>query len=268
MNLEVISPGRFIARGRTADVYEWDAEHVIKLFHDEYDFESIEYEFKIVNAVCASGIRTPKAVELVYNESLHGLIYERAEGVPMGEMLWRKPWTIFEHARGLARLQKQMHAHPFDADVPCQHSRLQNKISRAAGLPASLKKSLLNELSTLPEGDRVCHGDLHPGNVLISKSGPVVLDWVDAAMGNPLADAARTSILLLGFAESDPTTKLAEKLSTRLFHTLYLHEYIKGNSSAKEEYLRWLPIVAAARLSEEIPELEAWLVKQAQKHQG
>jgi len=34
------------------------------------------------------------------------------------------------------------------------------------------------------------------------------------------------------------------------------------------EYRRWLPVVAAARLSEGIPELEKWLVKQVQQGCG
>jgi hypothetical protein len=33
----------------------------------------------------------------------------------------------------------------------------------------------------------------------------------------------------------------------------------------RDEYYRWLPIVAGARLSEKIPELEDWLVQEAGK---
>ncbi len=51
----------------------------------------------------------------------------------------------------------------------------------------------------------------------------------------------------------------------RLFHTIYLRRYFALRPAGRVEYGRWLPIVAAARLSENIPELEAWLLAQAAK---
>ena len=50
-----------------------------------------------------------------------------------------------------------------------------------------------------------------------------------------------------------------------IFHGTYLREYFRLRPGGKDEYQRWLPIVAGARLNEEIPELEEWLVMQAEK---
>ena len=263
MSFPALSPDRLIAHGRTADVYEWGDQHILKLFHDWYDLESIEYELNIVNAVRASGIQTPKILEPIVHENKHGLIYERVKGEPMQTILQRKPWMALKYSRWLARLQKQMHEHPFNADIPDQHSKLRNKINRAKTLSASLKDSLLDALDLLPAGDRVCHGDFHPANVLVAGTNAIVIDWVDASIGNPFADLARTSIIILGDVESGSRVNPFEKTLTKLFHRSYLNEYFKGNPSARNEYLRWLPIVAAARLSEEIPELETWLARQA-----
>ena len=44
----------------------------------------------------------------------------------------------------------------------------------------------------------------------------------------------------------------------------YLRRYFALRPEGYEEYGRWLPIVAAARLSENIPELERWLLAQAE----
>jgi hypothetical protein len=38
--------------------------------------------------------------------------------------------------------------------------------------------------------DTLVHGDLHPGNIVVSTNGPVVVDWSDAAVGNPFVDLA------------------------------------------------------------------------------
>jgi hypothetical protein len=38
--------------------------------------------------------------------------------------------------------------------------------------------------------DTLVHGDLHPGNIVQTENGHVVVDWSDAAVGNPFVDLA------------------------------------------------------------------------------
>jgi hypothetical protein len=99
--------------------------------------------------------------------------------------------------------------------------------------------------------------------VLLSGRDATVIDWIDATRGNQLADVARTSIIALGAAESAQTSKRLLKLVVKLFHSVYLKQYFASRPGDEKEYRRWLPIVAGARLSEAIPELEAWLLAQA-----
>lgn len=265
MNTPEISLDNPIARGRTANVYDWGDKYVLKLFHNWFEFENIEYELKIARAVHASGVKTPAVGELLQIEGQHGLIYERAGGESMLTMFQRKPWMVFAYSRLLARLHKQMHECVFKADVPHQHRKLQSKINHADALSVSLKNSLLNALASLPEGDRVCHGDFHPANVLLSEKDATVIDWIDASRGNPLADVARTTIIFLGAAETDQTPNPFLKMFIKLSHAAYLREYFRLYPNGRDEYRRWLPIVAAARLTEGMPELEKWLIQQAQK---
>ena len=253
-----------IAHGRTADVYDWDEGHILKLFHNWFEFQNIEYEFNIARAVHTSGVQSPAVKELVQVQGRNGLIYERVAGESMLDMFQRKPWNMFAYARILAQLHIQMHKCVFNADgIPAQRKRLQNKINHADALSTSLKDSLLNTLQSLPEGDRVCHGDFHPANVLISGHNARVIDWMDASRGNPLADVARTSIILLGAAESEEIPNPFIKILVKIFHSIYLSHYFRLRPGGEDEYHRWLPIIAGARLSEGIPELEKWLVKQA-----
>ena len=51
-----------------------------------------------------------------------------------------------------------------------------------------------------PPGDRLLHLDLHPLNVLLGPSGPVVIDWPRAAAGDPAADVAATWVVVGGAA--------------------------------------------------------------------
>ena len=54
----------------------------------------------------------------------------------------------------------------------------------------------LEALNGLPDGDRLCHGDFHPGNCIIGDDGMRVIDWPNAYAGDPDADVARTLLTL------------------------------------------------------------------------
>jgi aminoglycoside phosphotransferase (APT) family kinase protein len=263
------SLGQPLARGRTADVYAWEEGWVLKLFHDGFDLANVRYEARIARAVHASGLPVPLVGDLVQVDGRNGLLYKRVRGVSMSRLLQRKPWRVLTYARRLGTLQAQMHARMlapvFTADVPAQQDRLRRKIRQAGALPAPLQAAVLIALDGMPEGARICHGDFHPGNVLLTTSGEVIIDWIDATRGNPLADVARTTIILLGAVESGQIRSLPTRALVRLFHAVYVRDYFSLRPEGREEYRRWLPIVAAARLSEGMPELTSWLISRAQE---
>ncbi|HEU0297175.1 MAG TPA: aminoglycoside phosphotransferase family protein [Anaerolineales bacterium] len=253
-----------IAQGRTAAVYDWDEGHILKLFHNWFPLRDVEYELKITRAVHASGVKSPAVGELIQVRGRNGLVYERVPGESMLAMFRRKPWLVVRYARIFAELHAQMHEKAFEADVPTLHGKLQYRIEHL-DVPASLKTSLLDALHSLPEADRVCHGDFHPDNLLISGSDANIIDWIDASRGNPLADVARTSVILRGVAASSQIPNPILKLFVKSFHSVYLSRYFRLRPGGQAEYRRWLPIVAAARLDEGIKELEGWLLEQAKR---
>lgn len=232
-----ISLDKPIAHGRTADVYDWGDEHVLKLFHNWFELGNIEYELKIARAIHASGVKAPAVAELIQVQGRNGLIYERVAGESMLDMFPRNLWMVFTYSRILARLRAQMHECIFDAPgIPAQRKRLQNKINHTDALSASLKTSLLNALYSLPDGDRICHGDFHPANVLISGEDTRVIDWMDASRGNPLADVARTSIIFLGWAGTKEIPNLLLKIFIKIAHATYLREYFRLHPHGRDEY--------------------------------
>lgn len=251
-----------IARGRTAEVFTWQDGWIVKLFYPWVDAETIEHEARIAALVQSSGLSVPAIGELVRVNGRMGLLYQRIEGLPMWpDGLTAAPWRIFRYARRTAELHAQIHHRSFTSSFPLQRQRLMNKIHQAGGLPESLRPRVLDTLQNLPDGDRLCHGDFHPANILVSGQGEIIIDWVDASLGNPLADVARTSVLALGAAACQIQGTF-QKALVRLFHSIYLRHYFSLRPGGEDEYTRWLPVVAAARLSENIPELQEWLINQ------
>jgi serine/threonine protein kinase len=86
------------------------------------------------------------------------LVLERVDGPTMLADLRRRPWTLAGHAQTLAKLHAGLHEIPF-------------------------------------EGERLIHLDFHPDNVLLSASGPVVIDWANARAGKPALDVAMTWVI-------------------------------------------------------------------------
>jgi len=253
-----------LAQGRTAELYPWDEGWVIKLFYDWFDRRAVEHEARIARAVRGSGLPVPDVGPMVQVNGRCGLVYQRVDGAAMFRALARKPWRLFFYARRMAELHAQMHAVSAPPGLPPQRQRLADKIAGAGALPSGLRERALAALQSLPEGRQLCHGDFHPDNILITAKGEVIIDWIDAVSGNPLADLARTTVILLGAAESSQTINRGEKGFVRLFHRAYLRWYFRLRPGGRDEYLRWLPVTAAARLSEGITEVERWLLSQAE----
>ena len=181
----------------------------------------------------------------------------------MAERAGGNPWRQWRSALLLAELHVEMHCIDVQVELPSQRERLRDKIEKAEGLSSDARERQLRALMEMPDGDRLCHGDFHPGNVIITKQGPIVIDWIDATRGNPLADVARSSVILLGSEASKRGNRLRNAIA-EWYHRRYVKRYIELRGERREEYRAWYPIVAAARMSEGIVELEEWLRNQAE----
>jgi len=258
----MMSLGGPIAVGRTAEIYAWEEGQVLKLFHGWVQPDSVGYEARIARAVHAAGLPVPAVGEIVKIDGRLGLIYERVDGASMSETLTAKPWMLPRFGRLLAEWHADVHASSITPELPSQRQRLENKIRAAEALPPDLKEATLRALDRMPDGDRLCHGDFMPANVMITARGPVVIDWTDATRGNPLADVARSSVIILGVTAPTPSVPWLVKAAIRWYHRMYLNRYFQLRPGGREEWRAWKPIVAAARLSESIPEIQEWLLGQ------
>jgi uncharacterized protein (TIGR02172 family) len=250
-----------IAHGRTAEVYAWGDGHVLKLFRPGFE-AGAQYEFDVAQAVTASGAPSPKAFDLVVEQGRPGIVYERVDGLQLVTRLSQRPWQV----RTLGRLMADVHAtiHRASATgLPSQRERLARKIEHAPVLSDDEKRQVLDRLSALPDAQQVCHGDFHPENVLLTESGPRVIDWTDATLGHPYADVARTSLLLRTGSPTNNSSlmRAVVNVARRAFHDAYLNRYLAINRANRANIQSWEVVCAAARLCENIPESERALVQ-------
>ena len=246
------SLGERLAEGATAEVYVWGPGWILKLFRDWVPSDWVDYEVGVARAVHTSQITVPAVGDIIETHGRRGLLYERVDGPSLLQNLTTTPWKVSQIGRILADLHVDLHKCQGSQELPSQRERFQYKIQRVKQLPDKAKEALLELLDSLPDGDRVCHNDFHPDNILMTTNGPVVIDWMDAARGNPHADVARTS-LMLQLGQPPHAGKIVRWLINvvrKQLHTGYLHRYYHRTQSDPQELARWKPIIAAVRLLE------------------
>ena len=273
--------GKPIAYGRTAEIYAWHQWQVLKLFYDWFGLENIENEARITRAIHESGLPIPAVGEIVRVKERNGLVYQRIYGDSMFKVSQRKPWNIPRYFKRTAELHAEIHSRSISANLPSQRQMLERNIQKAEALPNYLRSKALAALEAMPDGNQLCHGDFWGGNILITPFGEIIIDWFRASCGNPLADLARTTNGFLGFTRTKQIKRTflsygASKTSqiknsmlqtlVRICYPVYLQRYFQLCPGGEAEYQRWLPIVAAARLSDNIPEFEKMLIAQVERY--
>ncbi len=182
-----------IASGRDGAVYEYGPGLVLRRTRDG---RVIEREARAMAYAAEHGYPVPH----VHDVLSHGteIVMERLDGPMMMDVMVRKPWTIKRYADLLADLHDQLH----EIAAPEWMTRLDG------------------------EGDRLLHLDLHPMNVMLTSRGPVVIDWTNAAAGDPLTDVGLTDVLMT--CASSPMPKWANTLlgpARRGMTSLFLRRY-------------------------------------------
>ena len=246
--------GPLLAQGRTAEVYAWGDRAVLKLFLDGWPAVEVQREVEIAGRVSATAVPTPKLMGAVEVEGRAGLVYERVDGPSMVRAMTAQPWRLTQLAAEFAALHATIHRQRGDSFPPLR-PQLRWTIDHTE-LPPALKAHALATLDRLPDGDALLHLDFHPDQVVLTPTGLVVLDWMTAAQGHPLADVARTIILLrIGqLPYGGPLQRAFINAARRLFLRAYLRRTLElhpGLTGAAVE--AWTVPLAAARLRESIP---------------
>lgn len=253
-------PGDPIAVGRTAEVFAHGGDRVLKVLKPGFPDALGEEEAVAAAMADAAGIGAPRFFGTTRVDGRFTLIYERRDGPSMLERLIARPWMADRLGTTLGSLHAVMHQ-ASAPELPDLGSAIRRAIRGAethAGTDASARA--LARIEGLPAGDALCHGDFHPGNVMLGASGPAVIDWLTAGSGPPAADVARTLFLIRDGRSPPAASALRRRLIGLLrdrFSTGYLAGYRRRRALDLEEVAAWRLPILVARLDEGIEDERA-----------
>lgn len=247
---------RKLNAGRTATIFKYTDVQVLKVFRTTFPQEAINEEYKIGLYLNHAHLDTPHTYSLMDVDGSPAIVFEYIPGQSMLQKLARSPWRVFTYSKQMARLHSRIHSlRVSDSDLSSLKESLTSKILRAPLLTTTEKEIIILNLSRLKDGNAICHGDFHPDNIIVARNRLVTVDWNTARFGNPIADVARTWLLLAMGTLPENKTKLEILLATYLrdlFCSLYVKEYRKITHFSVEEFEAWKLPIAAARLIENV----------------
>jgi len=242
--------GDLVARGTRSTVHAYGRGAVIKLPVASTPDEWIRYEADYADAARAAGAPAPRLLGLEEVGGRPASVWERLYGASMWQLVVDRPRESAALGRQLADVQQSLFVLVPPVTLPRQRDRLVSKIRRTAAADPSLARALA--YLPAPAGPlRLCHGDLHPSNIILGRDGPVLVDWFDACRGDPVADVARSLLTLLADGATLPAHLPGSDPATlRTLTDAYL-ERLRDHIDVDDDLLaRWEAVSAVARISE------------------
>jgi len=252
--------GSKIAEGGCSEVFEWeDRSKLIKLAKMNTNYGAMKREYDNNCMAWNCGLSVAEPYEMVEVDGRPGIVFERIYGETLKERFFKQ---IMKQPADLdgsdiqitARILYEIHNKKIDIDLPShQRDNIKHGINRVEYLTSVEKEAVITHLDSLPSKQTLCHGDPNPGNILITNDGKaVVIDWMDASIGNPEADLAEY-IMMIRYAILPP--HLPAIISTYFDSIretaiqLFMDEYTQLSGITYRDVAPWFTPIAARKLS-------------------
>lgn len=243
------SRGPLIAAGRTAEVFRYGDDRVVKLFRRGVAASKAELEASCATAAVLAGAPGPAVHGVVAIEGRHGIVFDRVDGDSLLDEIALDPMRVGSWARQFADLHHSVLS-TTPSGLPSALDVMADRIERA-DITAQQRAVALGVLKAAPGGDSLLHGDFRPGNVILATTGAKLIDWADACTGPPSADIARTIWLIsAGSPAGDGVNRRVLSALQRMFVRGYQRRITSRSRIDRRVISAWrLPIVAT-RLGE------------------
>ncbi|KGA96936.1 aminoglycoside phosphotransferase [Alkalihalobacillus alcalophilus ATCC 27647 = CGMCC 1.3604] len=226
-----------IATGNTAKIYLHENK-IIKIYNDKLPETESIHEANKQKWAYSFGLSVPKILDVTKIEGKQAIIMEYSKGKTLGELLLENKDQAEYYMNLSIDMQQQIHSVVPNTTLELMTEKLQHQIQTVSILEKKQQDMLIKKLHSITFDKRLCHGDFHLFNLIKTDNKVTIIDWVDSSVGDIRADVYRTYLLYSYFS-----LELAE---------MYCRLYCERSGLSKIEVFQWAPIIAAARLAENV----------------
>jgi aminoglycoside phosphotransferase (APT) family kinase protein len=239
-----------------------DGDKLIKIYLSA-PYEYVEQAYQRQKLVHDAGLPIPAVFGIKkINETETMLEMEYLEGKPLVHMYESKgEEASVEAMRIMVKLQCQMNA--IDASgFPDLTDMYVHEITTTPYLTEELKETLLALMKSLDKGKtNLCHGDIHPHNIMYNGDKYWIIDWEDAGKGDPAADACMQLFYSMRWGAKKNNRSFEQYMQfvyqnggdyLRLFCNEgedYLQMFCEESGIVRDDILAWLPVIAGVQIN-------------------
>ncbi len=189
--------GEKIGEGAFADVHAWAPGRVVKLFKAGVPRRIPWFEARMTRAAFAAGAPAPEVLDEVTVEGRFGIVLPRLDGPTLLQLVQTGAVSPAEAGAILATLGFSVHKTPPPPEALPLRDYMEGSFRLSGGtVPGPIAAGILALIDRLPPEGRLCHCDLHPGNVIMTAEGPRLIDWTGTKRGSVALDLGCSHIIL------------------------------------------------------------------------
>lgn len=180
-----------INKGLTAEIYLTKGDKILKLFFPDTYEPRKKREFGILDNITVkegSKLNVPTVLEYVEIENRSGFIMEQYQYSSLED---KYKMRIIKKVKKTAKVCQMIRT---DISINGDYyiKDFIRPIIEEAEIPIDMKNFLHKTLNDLPNGETVCHGDLHGENILLPNQDEYMLiDWSEGGKGDYLFEIAK-----------------------------------------------------------------------------
>lgn len=241
---------RLIAEGGQAEIYDIGDNKILRVLKDPGYEKMLRIEMQIMKVLKDKGICIPEVYEYLNVDGRPAIIIEKITGESMLQSIAQHPLNTLKEAQMLANLHIKLSKSYTADNLNYVKDNSRYLIGNSTSIDSQLKQFAIKLLDELPEGEDLCHGDFHPGNILKSGGKYYIIDWSGSYRGDILSDAAHTYILLKSvpdFQGMNAAKHALLKLAGSIIAEEYVKTFRKSINFDWSDFSKWMVIKAAER---------------------
>lgn len=241
---------QFITQGGEADIYSIENDKILRVIRNRKG-KTFETEKHLFPVLAEHHINVPAVYEYIENEDMLAQVMQKIVGNTMLEQMQRHPQKLVQEIKKLAR----MHAQLLNIQSNCGLHSIKVIFNYFISMPPCLDNKLIDFASKimkeLPINNYICHGDFHPGNILVQNDTYFIIDWSGAYCSDFVSDIAHTYLLMTHVPEvPGQSQKIHEVISSfgSYMAEVYLKEILKLKEFSLSDFSKWTVVMSFLRV--------------------